>query len=356
MCYLRYIFLFCLCLSLTTSTVVFAEDDAVPEAAAEVPAADAIEEAVAPPAVSLIAGMTVDEMLKSVNAPARESYQGTIADVISGAMLIVARNGTAMKARLYGVDCPEPGQGYHQESRQYAVDKFLNENVNVCVLATDSQQNPVVLVFNSNGESLSHLMVVEGMAWWDRRNAQKDALLRRLNAEAITNSVGLYADPTSLAPWDYRDSRGLDQFTYTLDVAAAQEPPKRTLPAASKDEPKTLSAKGTMTQNATRAPVDISKDIGKDINIATLMGKHLPSIATDDANQPLGLTATDISQIPYAAQFGFRDNDIISSVNGIAVKSIPQILEMAPQFEGVKQFNVDVIRNGQHITIPININ
>lgn len=354
MCYLRYMFLLSMCLFMITGTVAFAQTDATPATTDEAPPAEQPEGAAAPPAVSPIAGMTVDEMLKSVNAPARETYQGTVADVITGAILVIDRNGNAMKVRLYGVDCPEPGQSYAQESRQYIMDKFLNNNVNVCVLATDSQQNPVVLVFNSNGESLSHLMVAEGMAWWDRRNAQKDALLRRLNAEAITNSVGLYADPTSLAPWDYRESRTMDQFTYTLDVAAAPQPPKRTAPPA-RQEPKTLSAKGTMTQNAARGPIDIPKNIGKDIDPMALMGKHQPSIVRDDSGQTLGLTANDISQIPFAAQLGFQDNDIINNVNGIAVQSIPQIIEMAPQFDGVKQFNVEVIRNGQRITIPINI-
>ena len=357
--HMQYMLLLCFCLSMLGSILVFAETKTAPEAVAEAPAAEQPAETAAPATPpeppSLIAGMTVNEMLKSINAPARETYPGTVADVVTGNILIIDRNGSAMKVRLYGVDCPEPGQAHHQECRQYVVDRFLNESVNVTVLTIDSQQNPVVRVFNTNGESLSHLMVAEGMAWWDRRNAQKDALLRRLNAEAITNSVGLYADPTSLAPWDYRESRNIEQFTYTLDAQPAPDPEERTTPAP-KQEPKKLSAKGTMTQNAARGPIDIPKDIGKDIDPMALMGKHQPSIVTDDSGNPLGLTATDISQIPYAAQFGFQDNDIVSSVNGIAVQSIPQILEMAPQFEGVKQFNVDVIRNGQHITIPININ
>lgn len=356
----RYSLVACFLCFLAVGFSGFAQDDAAPEVVPEASADKQGEEDAAtetlPAPVSLIAGMTVDEMLKSVNAPALETYRATVADFVTGAIVILDRNGNAIKARLYGIDSPEPGQAYYQESRQFAMDKFLNEGVNVSVLTTDSQQNPVVLIFNTNGESLSHLMVAQGMAWWDRRNAQKDALLRRLNAEAISNSVGLYADPLSLAPWDFRDSHGMDQFTYTLEEQAAAKPaPRTTQPAPKAEEPRVLAAKGTMTENIPRGAASLPKDLGKDIDPVALMGKHMPTIATDDAGNPLGLTATNISQIPYASQFGFQDNDIISNVNGIAVQSIPQIMNMAPQFKDTKQFNVEVIRNGQRITIPVNI-
>jgi len=309
------------------------------------------------PQGSPLAGMTVDDILKTVNAPARETYRGVISDVGTGAVVIIRRDKTSVNARLYGVDCPEPGQPGHQEAKKFATDKFRNANVNVCEFATDSEQNPVVLVFNADGESLSHLLVAEGMAWWDRRNTPKDVLLRRLNAEAITNFVGLYADMAALAPWDYRDSRGMEQFTYTIGEATAPEP-QASAPQSSADEEgiRSISARGTMTESAQRAPVTIPKGIEKDVDIMGLMGKHQPHIVEDDAGKPLGLTATNISQIPFATEFGLRDGDIISSVNGIAVQSIPQIMEMAPQFAGVKQFNVEIIRNGQRTTIPITIN
>ncbi|MCK5862718.1 MAG: thermonuclease family protein [Candidatus Hydrogenedentes bacterium] len=349
MCYSRYMSFLCCFLFVLVSTTVFA----APDAAVEKPEEAAAQET-PPPPVSLIADMTVNEILKSINAPARETYRGTVADVVTGSILVIERNGSLMKVRLYGVDSPEPGQTYYEESRGFAADKFLNEVVNVSVLTTDSQQNSVVLVFNSGGESLSHLMVSEGMAWWDRRNAEKNALLRRLNAHAITHSIGLYADPTALAPWDYRDSRGIESFTYTLDTITAA-PVRKTPRPAPKSEPKTISKRGTMTQNAQRNPVDIPKDFGKDIDPMALMGRHQPHIAKDASGKILGLTATDISQIPGAALFGFQNNDIINSVNGMAVESIPQIMENASKFDGVKNFDVVVIRNGQRITIPVNV-
>ncbi len=348
----RVNFILFVCILSCFAVVAHTQDNAAPQPAPENQAA------AAPAPVALIAGMTVDDILKSLKAPVIETYRGTITETVTGAIVIIDRNGTALTARLYGVDSPEPGQAYYKECRQFIMDRFAGEGVNISVVATDNQANPVVLVFNSNGESLNHLMVAYGMAWWDRLNAQKDALLRRLNAEAISNSVGLYADPAALAPWDYRDSHGMEQFTYTLGGQASPEPEARTTQPSptKKEEPKVLAAKGTMTKNAVRTQVNIPKDIGQQIDPLALMGKHQPDIARDESGNVLGLTAKDISQIPFAAQLGFQDNDIISSVNGIPVQSIDQIMMMAPQFEGVKDFDVNVIRNGQQITIPITIN
>jgi type II secretory pathway component PulC len=117
-----------------------------------------------------------------------------------------------------------------------------------------------------------------------------------------------------------------------------------------------LAAKGTMTKNALRTQVNIPKDLGQQIDPLALMGKHHRTLPRMSRENVLGMTAKNISQIPLAAQMGFQDNDIISSVNGIPVQSIEQIMLMAPQFNGVKDFDVNVIRNGQNITIPISIN
>ena len=304
--------------------------------------------------------LTVADVLAAVKAPARETMTGKVIAIVTGDTAIVERNNAAVKMRLYGIDCPAPGQPYHQEAGQFAMEHFLNEEVDVTILTVDSQQNPVVLLFNAAGISLSHLLAVHGMAWWDRQNAPNDALLRRLNAEAITNERGLYADAAALAPWDYRNTRGMAQFTYTLDEAEKTPPPAPQARHGEEEQPISISAKGTMTQDRPRAAAPAAKpalpvNIGKDLDVGGLMMRHQPRIATDDSGKPLGFTATDISAIPYAAQFGFRNGDIVTRVNGIAIESEAQIMSLIPQFQNVKQFNVDVLRNGQTVTIPITV-
>ncbi|NLO33443.1 MAG: PDZ domain-containing protein [Candidatus Hydrogenedentes bacterium] len=85
------------------------------------------------------------------------------------------------------------------------------------------------------------------------------------------------------------------------------------------------------------------------------MMKHQPRIAHDNNGNPLGLTANNVDSIPYASEYGFREGDIISSVNGIPIQSESQIFSLIPQFQNVKNFQVEVLRNGQRIRIPITI-
>ena len=53
--------------------------------------------------------------------------------------------------------------------------------------------------------------------------------LRKLNAQAVVAGAGIFADPAALAPWDYRGSHEMPDFTYALEV---QEPEKKAAPVA----------------------------------------------------------------------------------------------------------------------------
>jgi S1-C subfamily serine protease len=87
----------------------------------------------------------------------------------------------------------------------------------------------------------------------------------------------------------------------------------------------------------------------------TLLVQHMPSIAKDASGKPIGMAIPNISGIPFAPQLGFKDGDIISQVNGMPVQDPAQIMSMAPQFKDVKQFNVQVLRGGQPVTLTINV-
>lgn len=312
---------------------------------------------------------TLDKVLDALNAPIQKTFTGVLTDITAGDLVSVNNNNTPVQLRLYGVDCPETGQDFAQEARTQTVSRVLDTTVSVHILTEDSLEIPVALVFDGTGNSLSHWLAAEGLAWWDDRNAKKDSLLRKLNAQAIVAQKGIFADSAPLAPWDYRKSKELPDFEYALE---ALKPAPPVVPPA--EEPRSLTAKGSMTENRPRsaAPLPppakeapaggaaisipgLPADVGKDVNVGDLMMKHQPRIATDASGRPLGLTANNVGSIPYASQYGFKEGDIISRVNGISIESEAQIIGLIPQFKNVKNFQVEVLRNGQTITIPINV-
>jgi micrococcal nuclease len=58
-------------------------------------------------------------------------------------------------------------------------------------------------VTQPDGAILNETLVREGLAWWYRRYSD-DRRLESLEAEAREAKVGLWADDTQTAPWDYR--------------------------------------------------------------------------------------------------------------------------------------------------------
>jgi endonuclease YncB( thermonuclease family) len=308
-----------------------------------------------PDNLSLFNSLSAAQVFEATRASVKETFSGIPESFESGDVLVVLRKQEKVTVRLYGVDCPEEGQPFFEEAKTGGHSFLGGEAAEISILSVDNKDLPVVLILNKEKQSLSHYLAAKGLGWWDEKNAPKDALLRKLSAGAVLKGQGIFSQATPLAPWDYRKSKEIEDFTYTLETVAEPVPDKKTARSDSESSEKSLSKKGTMVESAPRtAPVQLKAPAEK-IDAGALMMRHQPRISRDESGRPQGLTATDISAIPYAAQLGFQNGDIISRVNGIAIESEAQIMGLIPQFQNVKQFQVEVIRNGRSITIPISI-
>ena len=319
------------------------EMSAAPDSEKAAPAADA--KAAAPEAKPAEAAPPA--------TPQQESWTGAVTMMQSADRFTVSKGDTPVDVRLYGVDCPETGQPQAEEAKKAAMQAVTGVNVRVDVLTRDNLGIPVVVV--TAGEiNVANTLLDAGLAWWDRQNAPDDRDMKRLNAQAIGAGKGIWTDAAPLAPWDYRRSNGGEQFSYRV-VPAGESTPAEPAKEEKKEEPKSISAKGDQvyTNNFT-IPADVK--IPEGVTPESLIFKHIPRIEKDASGKPLGLTASNISQIPYASQAGLQDGDIISKVNGIQIESEAQIMQVAPQFKGVKNFQVEIIRGGQkqllNITVP----
>lgn len=280
-----------------------------------------------------------------------DSWTGPVATMAGADRFQITRDGKAVDVRLYGVDAPETGQPFADQAKQAVTAALGGAQVRVDELTTDNLGITVAIVF-AGETNLGSLLVSEGLAWYDDRNAPGDRELKKLNAQAIAGGKGLWADAAPLAPWDFRRSHGGEQFSYSLKPK--EEPKPEVSEEMKAEEPKTLSAKGDQEY---RDNFTIPRDakLPEGVNETTLLMKHMPRIEMDASGKPLGFTAANISQIPYAKELGFQDGDIISNVNGIQVTDMAQIMSLAPQFAGVKEFNVTVIRGGKPLTRTIRV-
>jgi endonuclease YncB( thermonuclease family) len=71
----------------------------------------------------------------------------------------------------------------------------------------DRYGRTVAEVLLPDGRNLNQEMVKAGFAWWYRQYAPGDDRLRHLETGARNGGVGLWADATPTAPWQWRKQR-----------------------------------------------------------------------------------------------------------------------------------------------------
>ncbi|MBP8128872.1 MAG: thermonuclease family protein [Candidatus Hydrogenedentes bacterium] len=276
-----------------------------------------------------------------------EEFTGKVVAVSAGDLVSIEHDGRTEEVRLYAVDCPESGQLFADDAKSLCTDLALAKDVKVQVVTQDNQGKSVAWVLLPDGKNLNLALVEAGLAWWDQEHAKDSSDLKRVNAEAIEAKKGLWSEETPLAPWDFRASRGIEPITYKTDV-------EKPLPAPPEEEVKSVSAKGNGEYTGVFNIAAPQIQEMEQLDPTALLLQHPPQPVKDASGKITGWTAPNISQIPFATQLGFQDGDVITSVNGIPVGDMATMMQMAPQFQGVKQFRVDVQRGGQ--TVPITIN
>lgn len=108
-----------------------------------------------------------------------------------------------LKFRVYGIDAPEKRQAFGNKAKEYLSSLIFGEFVTVDVQSQDSWGRYIANVYTSKGEDVSSLMLLSGMAWhfvkFDDTPAYSSA-----EAKAKKGKLGLWADKSPIAPWDFR--------------------------------------------------------------------------------------------------------------------------------------------------------
>ncbi|MCF6361616.1 MAG: thermonuclease family protein [Cyclobacteriaceae bacterium] len=104
--------------------------------------------------------------------------------------------------RLKGVDAPELGQEFGQESLNYLKKLVADKNILVEYSGKDRWGNRLVYVTTKNGKSINEMMIKEGFGWVDRFFVSQENLME-LQKVAQTKNSGLWVKDEPMAPWVY---------------------------------------------------------------------------------------------------------------------------------------------------------
>ena len=133
-----------------------------------------------------------------------ETFAGEVTDVVDGDTLTISLGlGREVKIRLAGIDSPEATQVHGQQARSALSQKVLGRTVHVRVTDADKYGRGVCDIFL--GDRWINLeMVDEGWAWhWTA--SSKSPLLVTAQEVACAARRGLWADPSPVEPWVYRE-------------------------------------------------------------------------------------------------------------------------------------------------------
>lgn len=146
-------------------------------------------------------------LLGASAAPAPGSFQARVVSITDGDTFTVLDQRRQIRIRLYGVDCPESGQPFHRRATQRTAELIFGKTVTIEPRSRDRYGRLVASVLLTDGRSLNHLLVAEGLAWHYRQFAPRDYTLARLEQSARRARRGLWQDPAPVPPWQWRRMR-----------------------------------------------------------------------------------------------------------------------------------------------------
>lgn len=112
------------------------------------------------------------------------------------------------KLRLAEVDCPESGQPFGKNAKQFTSDQVFGKQVTFVETDTDRYGRAIAKVYYDNEKYLSAEIIKAGFGWW-YYYFSKDKSLEDLQQQAKLSKLGLWQDNNAVSPWEYRKNRNM---------------------------------------------------------------------------------------------------------------------------------------------------
>ncbi len=137
---------------------------------------------------------------------ASPTFADVLARVVSvhdGDTITVLVDRKQVKVRLTDIDAPELGQPFGKNSRQSLADLCFGKTASLDVRGQDRYKRTIARV-TCDGLDANAEQVRRGYAWTYTRYAPKGSPLHAIQLTARSEHRGLWADPKSIPPWEWR--------------------------------------------------------------------------------------------------------------------------------------------------------
>ena len=150
-------------------------------------------------------------ILFSVCASAQaQTIPGEVITVHDGNTIeLLARDLQTFKVVLAGIDCPELGQPYGVEAKQFVTKTILRQKVVLHLQGKDRYKNYIGVVVSNDSMDIRLALLREGFAWTQERDPHPE--LEQMRKESARQSKGLWREDSPVAPWIYRRQQSMLQ-------------------------------------------------------------------------------------------------------------------------------------------------
>jgi len=108
--------------------------------------------------------------------------------------------------RLADVDCPENGQAFGKNAKQFTSSQVFGKTVIFYRISKDKYRRTVAKIFYDDEKYLSAEIIKSGFGWWYCQNS-RNIKLKEYESLAKGKKLGLWSDKKAIAPWDFRKAK-----------------------------------------------------------------------------------------------------------------------------------------------------
>lgn len=124
--------------------------------------------------------------------------------VLDGDTVFVMKDKKEVKIKIDGVDCPEMGQAFGKNAKQFTSKLVLGKVVEVSIKGLDNFKTIVAYVMVEKSD-VSLELLKAGLAWNYKRFSSDDPIYAMAENDARNSRIGLWSMPNPTSPWDFRN-------------------------------------------------------------------------------------------------------------------------------------------------------
>ena len=135
---------------------------------------------------------------------AQDLINGKVVAITDGdTFKLLTKDSTLIRVRVANIDCPERKQPFSKRAKQFTSDAIFGEQVKVEEIKKDRYGRTIAYVYYKGDKNLSKELLKAGFAWHYVKYSN-DTSLQVLEDKARLSKLGLWADPNTIAPWEWR--------------------------------------------------------------------------------------------------------------------------------------------------------